>query len=121
MIQFNKNTFGLAAAGPLQVCYLHIWLLFQYLCQPILIDYPFVQVPQLQPGMSARTHLPMVTFQNMSQSPPSSLLQVAVKNNQQPVWYFNDKFSLHVFFTEDGRMERSSFLEVYLSPICLIL
>ncbi|KAJ6388007.1 hypothetical protein OIU77_026552 [Salix suchowensis] len=44
--------------------------------------------------------------------PPSSLLQVAVKNNQQPVWYFNDKISLHVFFTEDGRMERGSFLEV---------
>uniref|UniRef100_A0A6N2JW96 Uncharacterized protein n=1 Tax=Salix viminalis TaxID=40686 RepID=A0A6N2JW96_SALVM len=45
-------------------------------------------------------------------APPSSLLQVAVKNNQQPVWYFNDKISLHVFFTEDGRMERGSFLEV---------
>ncbi|KAJ6702984.1 ADAPTOR COMPLEX SUBUNIT BETA FAMILY MEMBER [Salix viminalis] len=45
--------------------------------------------------------------------PPSSLLQVAVKNNQQPVWYFNDKISLHVFFTEDGRMERGSFLEIW--------
>ncbi|KAL2347939.1 hypothetical protein Fmac_001939 [Flemingia macrophylla] len=90
MIQFNKNTFGLAAAGPLQV-------------------------PQVQPGTSARTLLSMVTFQNMSQGPPSSLLQVAVKNNQQPVWYFNDKILLHVFFTEDGRMERSSFLETWRS------
>lgn len=66
----------------------------------------------MQPGTSAGTLLPMVTFQNMSQGPPSSLLQVAVKNNQQPVWYFNDKISLHVFFTEDGRMERANFLEV---------
>ncbi|KAJ6714439.1 BETA-ADAPTIN-LIKE PROTEIN B [Salix viminalis] len=66
----------------------------------------------LQPGTSVAILLPMVLFQNMSAGPPSSLLQVAVKNNQQPVWYFNDKISLHVFFTEDGRMERGSFLEV---------
>lgn len=90
MIQFNKNTFGLAAGGALQV-------------------------PQLQPGTSARTMLPMILFQNMSAGPPSSLLQVAVKNNQQPVWYFNDKISLHVLFTEDGRMERGSFLETWRS------
>ncbi|XP_030947896.1 beta-adaptin-like protein C [Quercus robur] len=90
MIQFNKNTFGLAAAGPLQV-------------------------PQVQPGTSASTLLPMVMFQNLSQGPPSSLLQVAVKNSQQPVWYFNDKAPLHVFFTEDGRMERGNFLETWRS------
>ncbi|VFQ82846.1 unnamed protein product [Cuscuta campestris] len=90
MIQFNKNTFGLAAAGPLQV-------------------------PQLQSGASASTLLPMVLFQNLSPGPPTSLLQVAVKNNQQPVWYFNDKISFHVFFTEDGKMERSTFLETWKS------
>ncbi|XP_062146099.1 beta-adaptin-like protein B [Alnus glutinosa] len=90
LIQFNKNSFGLAAAGPLTV-------------------------PQVQPGTSARTLLPMVMFQNMSQGPPSSLLQVAVKNSQQPVWYFSDKIPLHVFFTEDGRMERGSFLETWRS------
>ncbi|KAJ7964060.1 Beta-adaptin-like protein [Quillaja saponaria] len=90
MIQFNKNTFGLAAAGPLQV-------------------------PQLPPGGSASTLLPMVLFQNISQGPPSSVLQVAVKNNQQSVWYVNDKISLHVLFTEDGRMERGSFLETWRS------
>jgi AP-1 complex subunit beta-1 len=71
----------------------------------------------LQPGTSATTLLPMVMFQNLSQGPPSSLLQVAVKNSQQPVWYFNDKISLHVFFTEDGRMERGSFLEV---KVCVV-
>ncbi|KAF2291811.1 hypothetical protein GH714_035699 [Hevea brasiliensis] len=54
MIQFNKNIFGLAAAGPLQV-------------------------PQLQPGTSAATLLPMVLFENMSAGPPNSLLQVAMK------------------------------------------
>ncbi|XP_052210154.1 beta-adaptin-like protein B [Diospyros lotus] len=90
MIQFNKNTFGLAAAGPLQV-------------------------PQLLPGTSARTLLPMVLFQNIAPGPPNTLLQVAVKNNQQPVWYFNDKVSLLVFFTEDGKMERATFLETWKS------
>lgn len=90
MIQFNKNTFGLAAAGPLQV-------------------------PLLQPGTSASTIVPMVLFQNISPGPPSTLLQVAVKNNQQPVWYFNDKISLLVLFSEDGRMERGSFLETWRS------
>ncbi|XP_057477941.1 beta-adaptin-like protein B isoform X2 [Actinidia eriantha] len=90
MIQFNKNTFGLAAAGPLQV-------------------------PQLQPGTSARTLLPMILFQNIAPGPPNTLLQVAVKNNQQPVWYFQDKISLLVFFSEDGRIERSAFLETWKS------
>jgi AP-1 complex subunit beta-1 len=90
MIQFNKNSFGLAAAGPLQVA-------------------------PLQPGASSRTLLPMVLFQNLSVGPPSSLLQVAVKNNQQPVWYFSNKMSLHVLFSEDGRMERASFLETWRS------
>nr|GMD01665.1 beta-adaptin-like protein B [Ipomoea batatas] len=90
MIQFNKNTFGLAAAGPLQVS-------------------------QLQPGASASTLLPMVLFQNISPGPPSTLFQVAVKNNQQPVWYFNDKILLHVLYSEDGKMERSTFLETWKS------
>ncbi|XP_016566639.1 beta-adaptin-like protein B isoform X1 [Capsicum annuum] len=90
MIQFNKNTFGLAAGGQLQV-------------------------PQLLPGTSASTLLPMVLFQNISPGPPNTLLQVAVKNNQQPVWYFNDKIYFHVLFTEDGRMERSTFLETWKS------
>ncbi|KAF5182435.1 Ap-1 complex subunit beta-1 [Thalictrum thalictroides] len=90
MIQFNKNTFGLAAAGPLQV-------------------------PQIQPGTSARTLLPMVLSQNVSPGPPSSILQVAVKNNQQPVFYFNDKVSLLVLLSEDGRMERADFLEKWKS------
>lgn len=71
-----------------------------------------IQVPQLLPGTSASILLPMVLFQNIAPGPPNTLLQVAVKNNQQPVWYFSDKLSLLVFFSEDGRMERSAFLEV---------
>ncbi|KAG9447673.1 hypothetical protein H6P81_013801 [Aristolochia fimbriata] len=90
MIQFNKNTFGLAPSSPLQV-------------------------PQLLPGSSAMALLPMAMFQHVFSGPPSTLLQVAIKNNQQPVWYFNDKLSLHIFFTEDGKMERANFLETWKS------
>ncbi|KAG9158520.1 hypothetical protein Leryth_016168 [Lithospermum erythrorhizon] len=90
MIQFNKNTFGLASGGPLVV-------------------------PQLQPGTSVSTLLPMVTFQNIAPGPPNTVLQVAVKNNQQPVWYFSDKISVSVFLSEDGKMERSTFLETWKS------
>ncbi|KAI3925522.1 hypothetical protein MKW92_009575 [Papaver armeniacum] len=73
------------------------------------------QVPQLQPGTTVSVLLPMVLLQNLSPGPPTSLLQVAVKNNQQPVWYFNDKVSLLVLFSEDGRMERANFLETWKS------
>ncbi|KAL9269243.1 Beta-adaptin-like protein [Drosera capensis] len=91
MMQFNKNTFGLAApTGPLQV-------------------------PPLQPGTSSAVLVPVGLFQNIAPGPPNSLLQVAVKNNQQPVWYFNDKILLHALFTEDGRMERTTFLETWKS------
>lgn len=71
-----------------------------------------MQVPVLQPGSSTSTLLPMVLFQNVSEGPPNSVLQVAVKNNQQPVWYFTDKIPLQALFVEDGRMERGAFLEV---------
>ncbi|KAL4592554.1 hypothetical protein LXL04_005554 [Taraxacum kok-saghyz] len=90
MIQFNKNTFGLAAGGPLQV-------------------------PQVQPGTCEMTDLPMVVSQNVAPGTPNSVLQIAVKNNQQPVWYFSGKVSLLVLFMEDGRMERGAFLETWKS------
>ncbi|GBG71965.1 hypothetical protein CBR_g10902 [Chara braunii] len=90
MIQFNKNTFGLLAGAPLQL-------------------------PAIAPGSSASTLLPMNLFQNLSQGPPTSLLQVAVKNQQQPVWYFADKVPLHALLLEEGKMERSAFLETWKS------
>ncbi|CAM8946769.1 unnamed protein product [Rhodiola kirilowii] len=90
LIQFNKNTFGLAAAQPLQIATLH-------------------------PGKSVRTLLPMVLLKNMSTGSPSTVLQVAIKNNQQPVWYLTDKISLHVVFSDDGKMERGKFLESWRS------
>jgi AP-1 complex subunit beta-1 len=92
MIQFNKNTFGLAAGSPLQL-------------------------PPIAPGSSAHTELPMISLQNLPPpgTPLSNTLQVAIKNNQQPVWYFADKLPLQAVFLEDGRIERGQFLETWKS------
>ncbi|GAQ78829.1 adapitin protein [Klebsormidium nitens] len=92
MIQFNKNTFGLAAGSPLQL-------------------------PTIAPGSSAATELPMIPLQNLPPpgTPLAATLQVAVKNNQQPVWYFADKLPLQAVFLEDGRIERGQFLETWKS------
>eukprot|EP00897_Mesotaenium_endlicherianum_P006044 jgi/Mesen1/5468/ME000273S04692 len=91
MIQFNKNSFGLAP--PTGV----------------------LPVPPVQPGSSASVQLPLALFQNLSPPPPTAGLQVALKNNQQPVWYFTDSVPLQALLVEDGKMERSTFLETWKS------
>nr|GFB49983.1 beta-adaptin-like protein B [Tanacetum cinerariifolium] len=69
------------------------------------------EVPQMQPETTERTLLPMVMFQNIARGPPNSLLHVAIKNNQQPVWYFTDDVSMLVLFmVEDVKMECGTFL-----------
>ena len=75
-----------------------------------------MQLPVLQPSESASTLLPMKLFQNVSEGPPNSALQVAVKNNQPAIVYFKDKIPLQALFVEDGRMERGTFLEVIYHP-----
>ena len=97
---------------------MYILCLFSKFRFPVLNFPSMNKVTPLQPGASARTLLPMVFSQNVSPGAPNSVLQVAVKNNQQPVWYFSDKGSLHVFFGEDGKMERTSFLEVRSKSSC---
>ncbi|CAL5434311.1 unnamed protein product [Camellia sinensis] len=81
MIQFNKNTFGLAAAGPLQV-------------------------PQLLPGTSARTLLPMVLFQNVASGPPNTLLQNPQSNiDPLPLMKFQMRISM-LFESTDADMKK---------------
>jgi hypothetical protein len=59
----------------------------------------------------------MISLQNLPPpgTPLSNTLQVAIKNNQQPVWYFADKLPLQAVFLEDGRIERGQFLETWKS------
>eukprot|EP00898_Chlorokybus_atmophyticus_P008524 jgi/Chlat1/8673/Chrsp88S00666 len=89
MIQLNKNSFGLSPAGPLQV-------------------------PQVQPGGVAHTKLHLIVDEAKVAPPPiTGILQIALKNNQQPVWYFTDTVHLSALFGEDGAMDRGAFLEAW--------
>ncbi|KFM70822.1 AP-1 complex subunit beta-1, partial [Stegodyphus mimosarum] len=87
-IQFNKNSFGLAPAQPLQVP------------APLL------------PNTSADVSLLLNTMGAVQKMDPLTNLQVAVKNNVD-VFYFSTVVPLHVFCTEDGMMDKRVFLATW--------
>nr|KAG5694283.1 hypothetical protein BaRGS_032001 [Batillaria attramentaria] len=84
-IQFNKNSFGLTPASPLQV-----------------------QSP-LIPNSTASTSLQLNTTGQVQKMDPLLMLQVAVKNSID-VFYFSCTVPMHVVFTEDGEMDKKEFL-----------
>ncbi|KAM9371656.1 AP-1 complex subunit beta-1 isoform 7-T7 [Phaethornis superciliosus] len=87
-IQFNRNSFGLAPAAPLQV-----------------------HAP-LAPNQSVDISLPLNTVGSVMKMDPLNNLQVAVKNNID-VFYFSTLYPLHILFVEDGKMERRTFLATW--------
>jgi vesicle coat complex subunit len=84
-VQFNKNSFGLTPAAPLN------------------IPHP---IPANQ---SFNVSLPLATTGPVTKMDPVSLLQVAVKNNVD-VLYFQCDVPLHVVLVEDGLMDKQQFL-----------
>uniref|UniRef100_A0A7N5JE70 Adaptor related protein complex 1 subunit beta 1 n=1 Tax=Ailuropoda melanoleuca TaxID=9646 RepID=A0A7N5JE70_AILME len=82
-IQFNRNSFGLAPAAPLQV-----------------------HAP-LSPNQTVEISLPLNTVGSVMKMEPLNNLQVAVKNNID-VFYFSTLYPLHILFVEDGKMEAVS-------------
>ncbi|KAK7834363.1 hypothetical protein U0070_017549 [Myodes glareolus] len=87
-IQFNRNSFGLAPAAPLQV-----------------------HAP-LSPNQTVELSLPLNTVGSVMKMEPLNNLQVAVKNNID-VFYFSTLYPLHVLFVEDGKMDRQMFLATW--------
>lgn len=87
-IQFNKNSFGLMPAQPLNI-----------------------RTP-LPPNQSASTSLPLNTQGPVQKMEPLTLLQVAIKNNID-VFYMSTQVLLHVLFTEDGEMDKKVFLATW--------
>ncbi|XP_029915181.1 AP-1 complex subunit beta-1 isoform X3 [Myripristis murdjan] len=87
-IQFNRNSFGLAPAGPLQVLT------------------PFT------PNQSIEVTLPLNTVGPVMKMEPLNNLQVAVKNNID-VFYFSCQYPISMLFVEDGKMERQVFLATW--------
>ncbi|KAM9858970.1 AP-1 complex subunit beta-1 isoform 2-T2 [Aulostomus maculatus] len=87
-IQFNRNSFGLAPAGPLQV------------------------LTPLSPNQSIEVALPLNTVGPVMKMEPLNNLQVAVKNNID-VFYFSCQYPISMLFMEDGKMERQVFLATW--------
>ncbi|KAM9744113.1 AP-1 complex subunit beta-1 isoform 3-T3 [Menidia menidia] len=87
-IQFNRNSFGLAPAGPLQV------------------------LTPLSPNQTIEVALPLNTVGPVMKMDPLNNLQVAVKNNID-VFYFSCQYPMSMLFVEDGKMERQVFLATW--------
>ncbi|KAL4646648.1 AP-1 complex subunit beta-1-like [Arapaima gigas] len=87
-IQFNRNSFGLAPAGPLQV------------------------LTPLSPNQTIEVSLPLSTVGPVMKMEPLNNLQVAVKNNID-VFYFSCQYPISILFVEDGKMERQVFLATW--------
>ncbi|RVE68286.1 hypothetical protein OJAV_G00089360 [Oryzias javanicus] len=87
-IQFNRNSFGLSPAGPLQV------------------------LTPLSPNQSIEVALPLNNSGPVMKMDPLNNLQVAVKNNID-VFYFSCQYPISMLFVEDGKMERQIFLATW--------
>ncbi|KAM6965325.1 AP-1 complex subunit beta-1 isoform 2-T2 [Aplochiton taeniatus] len=87
-IQFNRNSFGLAPAGPLQI------------------------LTPLSPNQTLEASLPLSTVGPVMKMDPLNNLQVAVKNNID-VFYFSCQYPISMLFAEDGKMERQVFLATW--------
>uniref|UniRef100_UPI00398F7BC0 AP-1 complex subunit beta-1 isoform X2 n=1 Tax=Pristiophorus japonicus TaxID=55135 RepID=UPI00398F7BC0 len=87
-IQFNRNSFGMAPAAPLQV-----------------------NAP-LTPNQTIEASLPLNTVGPVMKMDPLTNLQVAVKNNID-VFYFSCLYPINMLFVEDGKMDRQIFLATW--------
>merc|ERR1719500_1378089 len=86
-LQLNKNSFGLVPAQPLNV-------------------------PNIASNQSFDVSLPLGTNGPVQRMEPLTNLQVAVKNNVD-VFYFACAAPMHVFFINDGQMEKKVFLATW--------
>ncbi|KAK6102573.1 Adaptin N terminal region family protein [Brugia pahangi] len=87
-IQFNKNSFGLIPAQPLQIS------------------------SPLYPNQSVQTSLPCHTNGPVQKMEPLTNLQVAIKNDVG-VFYFATIVPLNMYFDESGQMDKRDFLQMW--------
>jgi len=86
-IQLNKNSFGLVSTQPLNI-------------------------PLLNAGQTLDISLPMNCTGQVQKMDPLTNIQVAIKNSID-IFYFACIAPLHIFFTEDGAMEKKTFLNTW--------
>mmetsp|Transcript_9584 Transcript_9584/g.18058 ORF Transcript_9584/g.18058 Transcript_9584/m.18058 type:complete len:1002 (+) Transcript_9584:336-3341(+) len=89
-IQFNKNSFGLTPSESLQI-------------------------PAMAPGSIATTVLPLAMNGQPSPMAATPSIQIAVKNRQQPVWYFMDTVPIQELFLLDNSLDRDAYLATWKS------
>ncbi|XP_063589958.1 AP-1 complex subunit beta-1-like isoform X1 [Penaeus indicus] len=87
-IQLNKNSFGVTPAAPLNVA------------------------APLAPNQSIDVSLSLSTNGPVQRMDPLTNLQVAIKNSVD-VFYFATVMPIHIFFTEDGAMDKRVFLSTW--------
>ncbi len=86
-IQFNKNSFGLNPATNLQITL-------------------------LQPNQTSPTTFVLNTNGPVQKMAPINNLQIAIKNNID-VFYFTALVPMHVYFAEDGEIDKRLFLNTW--------
>jgi len=86
-IQLNKNSFGLIATSQLNI-------------------------PVLNANQTLDISVPMNTTGPVQKMDPLTNIQVAIKNNID-IFYFACIAPLHIFFSEDGAMEKKTFLNTW--------
>ncbi|XP_057664433.1 AP-2 complex subunit beta isoform X1 [Diorhabda carinulata] len=86
-IQFNKNSFGIVPASPLNI-------------------------PALQPSQSLEYNLPLGTTGPVQRMDPLTTLQVAVKNNVD-IFYYACQIPIQILFCEDGTLDKRVFLTTW--------
>jgi len=86
-IQLNKNSFGLAPQQQMNV-------------------------PILNAGQTLDVSLPMTTTGPVQKMDPLTNIQVALKNSVD-IFYFACIAPIHVFFSEEGAMEKKTFLNTW--------
>ncbi|CAH1380185.1 hypothetical protein MTP99_004120 [Tenebrio molitor] len=86
-IQFNKNSFGVAPAAPMNL-------------------------GALQPGQTLEYNLPLNTNGPVQRMEPLTTLQVAIKNNVD-VFYYACQIPIQVLFVEDGTLDKRVFLTTW--------
>ena len=86
-LQLNKNSFGLSPSQALSV-------------------------PTLNAGQTLDVSVPMTTTGPVQKMDPLTNVQVALKNNVD-IFYFACLAPIHIFFSEEGNMEKKAFLNTW--------
>jgi len=92
VVQFDKNTFGLAPAA--------------------------TQIPvnTLQQGQTGEAIIPIAPTGIVGSAPPSASIRMALRNSQSSeIFFFQMHVPFHLLFTESGQLERSAYLSMWKS------